>query len=587
MSLTKLNSQMIDMPLSVPTLSARTIQSPSIAANSVITTNLSANNYYASSIFNNTDFFNDVTVHGNLTALSGLNIVETFASTTSSLSVVNTGLGRALDVFQASNVEGIASFKGNKGEVVRINNNNPDVGFPGVAITWNQSGPALSAQGYSNFNTVNAGIINTSNILTTDARVTNLDVTKITQLQSISATNTVTSNIIMPPAGGNVINKTTFYGDINVIGRITSLSAVEVTSTSTTSTSSLNVINAGSNAAIYAKQLQSNTEGIANLVGANNVSVLRVNNTLPDIGQDAVRIIHTGVGNTFVAGNSANTNSTAFVITSSGNVGIGVTNPTTALQVNGNITATTFVGNLEGTASSVIIPDASVNALKLADNSVLSSKIVDNAVIASKLALSAVTTPTINTFAVTTEKLADLSVTTGKIAANAVTNAKLADGSVTPVKLSTGGPLWDTSSNTSIGGTLSAVGSISAGGGILASGSITCSNTLSAGGNLIAGSVWNQQTSNYTLQDSDCGGIVALSSSSVTLSAIIPNPNILRAGYQVSVIRLGDGPVVINANGNTLQQAYGLVTLSSKYSAATLVYSGTPAIGWILFGDLG
>lgn len=580
MALTYLNSQMIDVPLSVPTLSARTIQSPSVTATNVTVTNLSANNYYASSIFNDTNLFGNLTVSGRINALSGLNIVSTFATTTSSLSVVNTGLGRALDVTQASNVDGIASFKGNNGEVVRVNNNNPDVGQAGLAISWSGTGPALSAQGYSNFGTINANTVNSTDVVATNARINNLNVDVITRLNSISATDTVTNNIIFPPGGGNVINGTTFYGNLNVLGRITSLSAIEVISTSTTSTSALNVVNAGSTAAIYAKQLQPNTNGIVDFVGANNVSVLRVNNTLPDIGQDAVRIIHTGVGNTFVAGNSANSNSTAFVITSAGNVGIGVANPTTALQVNGSIAANTFVGNLIGNASSVTISDGSVNALKLADNAVLSNKIVDNAVISSKLALSAVTTPTINTFAVTTEKIADLSVTSGKLASNAVTVTKIADGAVTPVKLSTGGPTWDTSNNTTVGGTLSA-------GNVITSGSVTASTTLSSGGSLIAGSTWNQQLSSYTVRDSDCGGIVALSSASVTLSAILPNPNTLRQGYQVTILRLGAGPVVINANGNNLQQAYGLINLSSQYSAATLVYSGAPTIGWILFGDLG
>lgn len=451
MALTYLNSQMIEQPLSVPTLSARTIQSPLITSARINVTNLSADNYYASSIFNDTNLFGDLTVHGNITSLSGLNIVSTFATTTSSLSVVNTGLGRALDVTQASNTEGIASFKGNNGEVVRISNNNPDVGQAGVAISWNSSGPALSAQGYSNFNTINASNINSTNITTTNARINNLNVDVITRLESISATDIVTNNIILPRAGGGIINNTTFYGDISVLGRITSLSAIEVVSTSTTSTSSLNIINAGSNAAIYARQQQSNTNGIADFVGANNVSVFKINNTLPDIGQDAVRIINTGSGNTFVAGNSANPSSTAFVITSAGNVGIGVTNPTTTLQVNGNVTANTFIGNLQGNATGVA--DNSVNALKLTTNAVLADKIVDNAVITSKInnqavttekiALSAVTTATINNGAVTTEKIALGAVITGDLANNAVTTEKIALSAVTTATINNGAVTTD------------------------------------------------------------------------------------------------------------------------------------------------
>jgi len=53
MALTYLNSQMIDMPLSVPTLSARTIQSPSINSASVNVTNVSSTNVFAGNIYVN------------------------------------------------------------------------------------------------------------------------------------------------------------------------------------------------------------------------------------------------------------------------------------------------------------------------------------------------------------------------------------------------------------------------------------------------------------------------------------------------------------------------------------------------------
>jgi hypothetical protein len=116
---------------------------------------------------------------------------------------------------------------------------------------------------------------------------------------------------------------------------------------------------------------------------------------------------------------------------------------------------------------------------------------------------------------------------------------------------------------------------------------LTVVGDISATGSLVAGSNWNNQTTNYVIQDSDCGGIIALSSGGVTaLSASIPNNN-FRAGYQTSITRLGTGTVRISAApGVSLRQAYNLTFLSAQYSVATLTYSGNPTVGWLLFGDL-
>jgi hypothetical protein len=55
---------------------------------------------------------------------------------------------------------------------------------------------------------------------------------------------------------------------------------------------------------------------------------------------DAVRITQTGAGNSFVVEDSANPDSTPFVVTTTGDVGVGITSPTTKLDVVGTANAT-------------------------------------------------------------------------------------------------------------------------------------------------------------------------------------------------------------------------------------------------------
>ena len=115
--------------------------------------------------------------------------------------------------------------------------------------------------------------------------------------------------------------------------------------------------------------------------------------------------------------------------------------------------------------------------------------------------------------------------------------------------------------------------------------SLTVTGTISSTGSIAAGSNWNLQTTGYSLRDSDCGGIVALSSASA-LTLTIPSNN-FRQGYQSTIMRLGTGSVTIAVSpGVVLSQAYSLSALAATYSAATVVYSGNATTGWILFGDL-
>lgn len=69
-----------------------------------------------------------------------------------------------------------------------------------------------------------------------------------------------------------------------------------------------------------------------------------------DSSEAALTVRQTGVGNAFVVEDVAG-DSTPFVITSDGNVGIRKPNPTAALDVNGTIKATAFEGPITGTLS--------------------------------------------------------------------------------------------------------------------------------------------------------------------------------------------------------------------------------------------
>ena len=105
-------------------------------------------------------------------------------------------------------------------------------------------------------------------------------------------------------------------------------------------------------------------DGSANWSSDLNVSSIATSTLIASVSTsaDAVRITQTGTGNALVVEDSNNPDATPFVVTATGNVGIGATAPSTALHVSGAMKLTgTFSGNTANSATS----DAMVQAVLL------------------------------------------------------------------------------------------------------------------------------------------------------------------------------------------------------------------------------
>jgi hypothetical protein len=159
-------------------------------------------------IFNNTDVFGDVFIHGALSALSGIQVFETIASTTSSLSVENFGTGPALYVFQGASVESVAQIKGADGtDILTINNVDPDQGQDGVKINFTGTGNTLVVSNSANATALvvtSAGDINTTGqILSGDTPLHDIFLTTETDSQTLTYTESAYEISIL---NGNTIN---------------------------------------------------------------------------------------------------------------------------------------------------------------------------------------------------------------------------------------------------------------------------------------------------------------------------------------------------------------------------------------------
>lgn len=94
------------------------------------------------------------------------------------------------------------------------------------------------------------------------------------------------------------------------------------------------------------------------------------------------------------------------------------------------------------------------------------------------------------------------------------------------------------------------------------------------------------ETVDYTLQLSDAGTTILMTSANDTTVTVPPNSDVaFGIGQKVEVIRNGDGNVTfVEGTGVVINSKYDDLSIAAKYSAAALVKTDTNT--WLLIGDL-
>ena len=101
--------------------------------------------------------------------------------------------------------------------------------------------------------------------------------------------------------------------------------------------------------------------------------------------------------------------------------------------------------------------------------------------------------------------------------------------------------------------------------GSTTSSTITGNGTTSTIANF--GSVINEQTSNYTLTNTDNGEIVIINSSNAT-TITVPS---LSVGFNCLIVQRGTGQITVSGSGVTINNRYGFTKTAGQHSIMTLV----------------
>jgi len=90
----------------------------------------------------------------------------------------------------------------------------------------------------------------------------------------------------------------------------------------------------------------------------------------------------------------------------------------------------------------------------------------------------------------------------------------------------------------------------------------------------------------FTLLLTDGGNMVTMNNASANTLTVPPNASVaFPIGTEIVISQEGAGQTTIAPGaGVTINSAGGLLSLSSQYSSATLVYKGSDV--WLLMGDL-
>jgi hypothetical protein len=156
-------------------------------------------------VYGNTYINNNLTIGGSLTALGTATFANTIFATTSALSVINTGPGPALYVFQSAGPYDVASFYDGDGiEVLHVGNANPN-GLGRVGVNESFPNKELTVRGsISATENIYVQIIDANvSILSGGVDLANIFLTSETDSQTLSYT---ASSYELSISNGNTVS---------------------------------------------------------------------------------------------------------------------------------------------------------------------------------------------------------------------------------------------------------------------------------------------------------------------------------------------------------------------------------------------